>query len=504
MNNNSILKNSILLYCRMFISMIVSFYTTKVVLEVLGVADYGLRNVIAGFASMFTYFNGVLQAGTSRFIAIYIGRKDLLKLKECFGNAILIHLAIAIVILILAETIGLWFVNNELNIEISRYNAANWVYQYAIIGCIISVIQTPFVAVTTAHEKFDIYAYLSILDVILKLLIVYLLKVLPGDKLVIYSFLLLCTQIAIFFIYITVSRRRFEECQGRIETDNQLIKKMLKYSGWTATGNLSVILSNQGINVIMNIFYGTVVNAAKGLADTITWLVKSFASSILTATVPRMTKLYGEGNIVELNKTIFQSSQLCVFFISVLALPVVLEIDVFMNLWLNEVPQYTTDFIKIVLINSILAFPTTTLEQGINAIGIVKKSALWLSPVYLSYFPISYAIMYFGGSPITVYYLLYVISIVALSIQLYIINTKIDFPYIKYLIKIPITSIIIFSLSYLISYYIQQQFEPSLFRLLFICALSMLVYCFIYYTIALSKDNKKELVKIIRQKLHIN
>jgi O-antigen/teichoic acid export membrane protein len=335
-------------------------------------------------------------------------------------------------------------------------------------------------------------------------LIVYLLKVLPGDKLVIYSFLLLCTQIAIFFIYVTVSRRRFEECQGSIETDNQLIKKMLKYSGWTATGNLSVILSNQGINVIMNIFYGTVVNAAKGLADTITWLVKSFASSILTATVPRMTKLYGEGNIVELNKTIFQSSQLCVFFISVLALPVVLEIDVFMNLWLNEVPQYTTDFIKIVLINSVLAFPTTTLEQGINAIGIVKKSALWLSPVYLSYFPISYAIMYFGGSPITVYYLLYVISIVALSIQLYIINTKIDFPYIKYLIKIPITSIIIFSLSYLISYYIQQQFEPSLFRLLFICALSMLVYCFIYYTIALSKDNKKELVKIIRQKLHIN
>lgn len=503
MGNNSIIKNSILLYSRMFISMIVSFYTTRVVLSVLGVEDYGLRNVVAGFASMFTYFNSILQAGTSRFLALYIGSGEHDKLKKCFGNAIAIHISIALLILVLAETFGTWFLNSELNIDSSRYDAANWVFQFSIIGCLISIIQTPYVAATTAHEKFDIYAYLSVLDVVLKLIIVYLIAVVPGDKLIIYSFMLLCTQIITFMLYLFISRKRFVECSGKITIDKSMIKEMVTFSGWTATGNLSVILSNQGLNVIMNIFYGTVVNAAKGLADTITWLVKSFASSVITATVPRMTKLFGDNKLEELKKLVIDSSQICVFFITIFALPVILEIDTFMNIWLTEVPEYTTIFIKIVLINSIYTFPTTTLEQCINAIGKVKKATIYLSPIYLSYFPIAYLIMYYGGTPVMVYFCLFIISTMALVTQLYILRKSISFNVRSYLFKIPITSILIFAISYGICHVIQSQIQPSFARLIIICSISMSLYTILYLYIVLSKENRQKITNIIKRKLHI-
>lgn len=503
MGNNSIIKNSILLYSRMFISMIVSFYTTRVVLSVLGVEDYGLRNVVAGFASMFTYFNGVLQAGTSRFIALYLGSGNYDKLKKCFSNAIIIHICIALFILVLAESFGIWFVNSELNIDPTRYYAANWVFQLSIVGCIISVIQTPYVAITTAYEKFNIYAYLSIFDVILKLVIVYLITTIKGDKLIIYSFLLLCTQIITFLLYFIITKKSFKECSGKIITDKKMIKEMLTFSGWTATGNLSVILSNQGLNVIMNIFYGTIVNAAKGLADTITWLVKSFASSVITATVPRMTKLYGDNKLEELKKLVMDSSQICVFFITIFALPVILEIDTFMNIWLTEVPEYTTIFIKIVLINSIYTFPTTTLEQCINAIGKVKKATIYLSPVYLSYFPIAYIIMHKGGTPVMVYSCLFLISTMALITQLYILRNSINFNVMKYLIKIPITSILVFAISYGICYSIQNMIQPSLMRLIIICSISMFLYTILYLYIVLSKENRQKIAHTIKRKLHI-
>lgn len=503
MSDKSLIKNSILLYSRMFTSMIVNFYATRIVLDVLGFEDYGLRNVVAGFASIFTYFNSVLQAGTSRFIALYLGKKDYIKLKRCFGNALIIHIIVAFVILLLAETVGLWFVNNDLNIDVSRYNAANWVYQFATIGCFISVIQTPYVAVTTAHEKFDVYAYLSILDVVLKLLIVYLLFVVPGDKLIIYSFFLLCTNIITFTLYIIISRKMFAECRGSVKIEKDMLKRMLSFSGWTATGNLSVILSNQGINVIMNIFIGTVANAAKGLSDTITWLVKSFASSVLTAITPRLTKLFGDNDIKVFINTMVSTSKLCIFFISVLALPVVLEIKTFMDLWLKETPEYTIQFITIVLLNSVFAYPTTILEQGINAIGKVKKAAIWLSPIFMLYFPMAYIILYFGGSPVAVYYSMFIISILAMGVQLMILKQEINFPCFEYILKIPVTSVVLFAISFVICHYIKIQFEPSLLRLIFVSLLSIVLYSCLYLYIVLSKENRVTFINIIKQKLHI-
>ena len=490
-----IAKNTLYLYARMLVMMLLGFFTTRIVLEKLGASDYGVYNVVGGFVSLFMVLNSILQSGTNRFLALALGRGDKVYTKLTFSTALVIHILIAVIVFILLETFGLWFLNQHLNISPDRLSTANWVFQFSVLSCMLGITQTPYSASITANEHFKIFAYLSILDVILKILILYLLVVIPGDKLIVYSCLLfLCS-----LLNITMTRiyciRNFEESHFSLRIDKSLFKQMFVYSGWTMSGHLSAVLNSHGVNILLNIFFGTLINAARGLAVTVTFTIKQFVGGFTVASVPQLVKSYGSGDKESFVKIIFNISQVTLFLLAVFLIPVLLEIDFVLMLWLNDVPQYTASFIRITLVLSFLSYSNYMIDQGINAIGRVKEMNLWVTPVYLLDLPLSYLALKLGGSPVAVYWVSSIPMILAVVLNLFILNRFYSFPIRKYMVQIIFKNLVLVCVAALTPY-ILQQFMPIGFKRFFVvCSLSVCVTFLIFWLFALSKDNR-EMVKL--------
>ena len=306
-NNRRIVKNTLFLYMRMFITMCISFFTTRIILEKLGVSDYGIYNIVGGFTSMFTLLNSILQTSTRRFLALNIGKGEATLLQKTFSTAFFTHLLIACIVLLLTETFGLWFLNNNLNINPNRIEAANWVYQLSLISVMLTITQTPYTAAVTAHEKFNIYALLSIFDVISKLIIIYLLVFIDGDKLIIYAILQLAVNIINVSLYRLYCIKKFNECKFSLKIDKSLLRSMLHFSGWSTVGHFSAVLNTQGVAVLLNLFFNTAINAARGLASTVIFTIGQFVDGFITASVPQLVKYYGTGEKDKFRDLIFNS-----------------------------------------------------------------------------------------------------------------------------------------------------------------------------------------------------
>lgn len=278
-NNKRLAKNTLFLYLRMILTMAIGLYTSRIVLKTLGVSDYGVYNVTGGLITLLAYVNTILAGGTSRFLTIALGQKDLAKLKLTFSTTVTLSLVSSVIVLVLGETVGLWFVNTHLNIDSSRMEAANWVYQCALLSATLTITQMPFSASLISHERMNVYAYMSILDVIMKLLIVYVLLFFNVDKLKLYATLMLCVNFLNILIYRWYCIKRFEECSMQFGFDKNLFKNMFAYSSWNMIGSLSTLLIDQGINILINMFYGTIVNAARGIAMQVNNIVRQMYSS---------------------------------------------------------------------------------------------------------------------------------------------------------------------------------------------------------------------------------
>ena len=296
-NNKRIAKNTIMLYIRMLLSMVVSLYTSRVVLNTLGVEDYGIYGVVGGVVAMFSFLNNTMSGATSRFLTFEMGRGDFKRLKNTFSSALIIHLLIVCAILLLAETIGLWFLANKLVIPVERMGAAHWVYQLSILSMAINVTQVPYNASIIAHEKMDVYAYVEILNVTLKLLIVYLLVIGDFDKLILYAVLTLVVSMTIAFIYRIYCIRNFEECRFEWNWNKNILKGLLSFSTYNLYGNFGSVMNMQGTNFALNHFWGVILNSASGIATTVANVVNSFTSNILVAFRPQITKSYAQGDI---------------------------------------------------------------------------------------------------------------------------------------------------------------------------------------------------------------
>ena len=294
-NDKRIVKNTLYLYIRMLIMMSLSFFSTRIVLNTLGVSDFGINNVVGGFVAMFTLLNSILQTGTRRFLALNLGKEDASLLKRTFSTAFVIHCIIAVLVVLLLETFGLWFLNAHLNIEPNRMLAANYVFQFSVVSLFLNITQTPFVAAVTAHEKFNIYAYLSIYDVVAKLAVLFILYVSPGDKLIVYAALIMGVNVLTIMLYCLYCIRQFDECKFSLTVDKTLFRQMCSFSGWSSLGHLSAVLNQQGTTVLLNIFFNTTVNAARGLAGTVLSVIEQFVMGFITASVPQLTKYYGAG-----------------------------------------------------------------------------------------------------------------------------------------------------------------------------------------------------------------
>ncbi len=387
-----------MLYIRMLASMVVSLYTSRVVLQVLGASDYGVYGVVGGVVAMFSFLNASMSGATSRFLTFEIGRGDREKLSKTFSMAFYEHLAIALVVLLICESFGIWFVNHKLVIPAERMDAANWVFQLSILSMVVSVTQVPYNASIIAHEKMDIYAYVELANVFLRLLIVYLLKFVLFDKLILYAILTFCVSLLIAFTYRFYCIRHFEECHLRWVWDGAQLKSMLSFSGWDLYGNMSVMARTQGVNMLINIFFGPVANAASSIATSVQGAVVGFANNVLTAVKPQIIKYYAQKEIEEMIRLISNSVRLNALILMLLTIPLIAELPFVIRIWLGEVPLYVIEFCTFTLLFNFFSNMSSVLVTGVHATGKIIRPSLINGSLYLLVIPFTYFAFKNGAS----------------------------------------------------------------------------------------------------------
>lgn len=375
-NNKRIAKNTLMLYFRMLCSVVVSLYTSRVVLEVLGVEDYGLYGLVGGVVSMFSFLNSTMAGATSRFLTFEMGRGNHERIKTTFSSALLIHIFIAILILVLSETVGLWYVNNKLVIPESRMNAAHWVLHFSVLSMVVNVTQVPYNAAIIAHEKMGVYAYVELLNVFLKLGIVYLLSIGNFDKLILYAFLVLIVSILTALIYRLYCTKNYGETRFSINFDRAISKEILSFSLYNLLGNMGTVVNTQGTAFVINKFFGLIYNAASTVATTVSSVITGFSSNIMTAFRPQITKSYAAEDLNGFKSLLSWAIKSILLVYSLMAIPAGICINEILSLWLVDVPDYADVFCQLMLINIFFETSRYIVIMGIHATGKVALASL--------------------------------------------------------------------------------------------------------------------------------
>lgn len=463
-NNKRIAKNTLLLYIRMFISIIIGLYTSRVILEVLGVNDYGIYNVVGGIVAMFSFLNSAMTAASQRFISFELGAGNFEKLKKVFSTSIEIHLVIAFIIFLLAESIGLWFINTKLNISPDRMVAANWVYQSAVLSFMLTVISIPYNACIVAHERMQAFAYISILEVLLKLIVVLLLIIIPYDKLITYSVLILGVALTIRVIYGLYCKRHFTECSFYWIYDKKIFREMFDFAGWSLIGNLGFVIKDQGSNIVLNLFSGTALNAARGVAIQVNGIVSSFSSNFIMALNPQITKQYASGNIDQSINLVYAGCRFSFFLLSIITVPILINIDFILSLWLGtNVPSYTSDFLFYSLWSSIIASMATPIVNALQATGKIRAFQIIIFLIMICEMPLAYIILSLGYEPYYIMFATLFVTFVGLIARFILLKQQVKKYSISYfifniLIKNLILIIISFSIALVIKNHLPQNF----------------------------------------------
>lgn len=444
-NSSRIAKNTFLLYIRMLFNMGVSLYTFRLVLKVLGVEDYGIYNVVGGIVLIFSFLNGTMATATQRFVSIELGRNDLKRLTHVFSTSLLIHGVLACLILLLAESVGLWFLNYELVIPTNRIVAANWVYQCSILSFLVSILSVPYNAMIIAYEKMNVFAYITILEVIFKLLIVVLLMVCSVDKLILYSVLLLFISILIRIISSVYCKRTFVACNFKFKIHREIAIQMSSFAGWNTFGCIALVAREQGINMLLNIFCGPVVNAARGVAYQVNTAVNSFISNFQLAMDPQIVKSYAENNEIYLSKLIYNGTRYSYYLLLFLSLPILIETEPVFKLWLGEIPQYTIIFVRIILITSLVESLSHSVSTAHLATGKIKLLQLIVGFINFLSLPISYILLRNGFLPYWTMLTILLLSMLCFLLRLILYKRVQDF-LLKSFLKIVVLNILWVSL----------------------------------------------------------
>ena len=506
-NNRRIAKNTLYLYGRMLFSLVVSLFTARIVFNALGVHDYGVLNVVGSFVSMLTYLNMLLQSGTRRFVTIALGRGNIEEMKQTFSGCLTMHLIIAIVTLLIGETVGLWFVNNKLVIDAGRMAAANVVYQFSLMSMFLSIMQAPYMAAITAHEKMSVYAYISIYDVVMKLVVIYLLLHISGDKLIFYSLFYFCVGLSTTIFYRVYCIRKFVECSMRFAINKPLYKEIFNYVGWNAIGAFAGILTFRGLDVLLNIFFGPVVNAARGIAMRICDYINGFVSNFYVAANPQTIKYYASGNVKQMNRLIMNNSKYSSYLLLIIGLWAFLEVDYVLFLWLGNVPEHTVAFVRLAIIQCFVQSMDITIESGIHAYGKMRLPNITVSIVQLSILPISYVAFMLGASAEAAYIVMSCAYTLAVVLHLWILNKYSGFDWRKYLLCVVGRVFIVYVASAVIPVLMHITLEYGILRFLSVSAVSVATAIASVYWIGLSADMRsrvrRKAVSVARKKLRL-
>ena len=502
-NNKRIAKNTIMLYIRMLYTMVISLYTSRVVLHALGAVDYGIYSVVGGIIYMLSFVNGGIVSATQRYITFEVARNNEKQLKKVFTTSIQIVTLISVVVILLGETIGLWFLNEKMIIPEDREYAAFWVYQCSIVICVISILSIPYNADIIAHERMSAFAYISIVEISLKLLIVFLLNVINADKLIVYALLMLIVQLLIRFIYVCYCHRMFEETKFEWIFDCKLFKEMVSFIGWSFWGGLATVLSSHGLNMMLNIFFGPIVNAARGISVQVQGTIQQFVSNFQVAINPQITKNYALGNLPQMHNLMFRSARLSFFLLFILALPVLLETSYILTIWLKDVPENTVIFTKIMLITSLLFTAANPCVIANQATGKVKIYQTVVGGTLLLNLPISYVVLKLGAPAYSVFIVQLGVDIVAQIERMIILKKQINLPIKNYFIYLYKPIILVVIPSVILPICVYSQFEEGLLRFLLVgasCVLSVTLFVLIF---GLNKNERAFIMNKLIQILKI-
>lgn len=472
-NNKRIAKNTLLLYFRMLFMMAVSLYTSRVVLNALGVEDFGIYNVVGGVVAMFSVLSGSLSAAISRFITYELGKGNQEKLKKIFSSAVTIQLLLSLIIIVVAEGLGLWFLNAKMNIPVSRMMAANWVFQFSILTFAINLVSVPYNAAIIAHEKMSAFAYISILEAIGKLAIAYLILISPIDKLIFYAILMCLVALTIRFIYGYYCKLHFIECSYRFMWDKVLMKQMFGFAGWNFIGASSSVLRDQGGNIVINLFCGPTVNAARGIAFQVNSAIQGFVSNFMTALNPQITKSYATDNRDYMMTLIYQGARLSFYMLLLLSLPVLINTNYILTLWLKTVPDHTVLFVQLVLVFAMSESISNPLITAMLATGRIRNYQIIVGGLQMLNLPISYILLNIGCIPETVIIVAIVISQCCLAARLYMLQSMIGLSIRSYFKKVYGNILVVSSVAIIIPLIASYLFSESFPHFILLCLLSI-------------------------------
>lgn len=499
-NNKRIAKNTLYLYLRMLIMLILGLFTSRITLNALGVHDYGLLSVVGGIIGMLDYINSLLSLGSTRFLTAALGRGNITELKKTFSACVTLHLVIALATLLIGETIGLWFVNNKLVIDSNRMFAANWVYQLSLFSCFLGIMQTPYGASVISHEKMSIFAYMSIFDVLTKLAVVSLLLFVDTDKLILYSTFYFVIGLLNIIFYRIYCIRNFEECSFKFGYDKQLYKEIWNYVGWNSIGSFAFMINNQGLTILLNMFYGTVVNASRGIAFTVNEYVQKFVTGFQTAVGPQVIKYCAQGLYKEMNNLIFNNAKYSSFLILILGLPIFIETKYTLTLWLGQVPEYVVTFIRLTFIQMLIRAIDSPVGRGIHAYGKMKLPNLTSSFIYLTILPICYLFMHQGASPVIAYTISILVFPLALVFDLWILNKYTGFNIKDFIKEVCIKVILIVIISAVIPVIIHFNMNEGFIRFSVVSFTSITISCSIIFYWGISSSMRNKIRTKIKQK----
>lgn len=506
--SSKIAKNAIMLYIRMAFTMFISLYTSRVVLNALGVDDFGISNVVGGIIGFFGFIIYSMQTAIQRFLTVALGKGDMLGVQHVFSVGIFIHAIFSLFVFIIGETLGVWFLENKLVIPAERLDAAFWLFQFAIVGTITSLVSIPYTAEVIAHEKMGTFAFLSILNVLIGLGIALTITVTPFDRLVTLGGLSLCSSIFNQLLYMVYCRRKFSECRFTFGFPRQLLKEMASFAGWDFFGVIAYCVSTQGATIMLNMFFGPAVNAARAVAQNALEKVKSFSTNFTSALNPAITKAYGAGNHEYMKKLMYSGSKLVFCLMLMLGLPALVKTHYLLELWLKNVPEYSVEFVQILIVQSIFLTMWNPLFTAGMATGNIKEFGLKTSLANIFKMPVCYLFLVWGATPILFILAYTILELLAYGIQLFTMRKLLGFDFFDYFKEVLGKGIAIMFVAASLSFAISNMMEETFVSLIVVGFVTTLLSVLLSYVCLLNKlertfvtNKSRNLFKSIKSKI---
>lgn len=500
-NSKTIAKNTFIMYIRMFVMLLIGLYTSRVVLNTLGVTDYGIYNVVGGLVGMFSIVSSSFSSSISRYLTFEIGHGDKEKLNSIFSTAVFVLVVMAIGMLVVMEIVGSWFLNYKMNIPSDRLVAANLVMHCSIITFVVGLIASPYNAAIIAHERFGIFAYLTLSDAILKLLVVFLLSASHFDKLKTYAILLFMVSLLVQVVYYIYCKKQFEECHVSGKFHKGLFKELGGFAGWSFFGNASWIINTQGIDILINLFFGVTLNAARGIANQVTSVVQGFVSNFMIAMNPQITKSYAQQDYGYLQKLVFAGAKYSFFLMLFFSIPLCLETKQILVLWLKIIPEYGVSFVRLSLVSTMIFVLGNTLTSSQSASGKIKKSAIVTSLFTFLEFPFVYISFKMGMNPISCYVIHIVIFFLLVFVKIWLVKQYIHITYLDYCKEVLLKAFLVSIVSVMLPLICYTLFAEGMLRLLLVVVTSVFMSIFSIYLLGMNQNERRQFITIVVNKI---